>query len=493
MGVYKLIGHPFVKHFIFDSRELMRSKIVKGVLCLFMILLFPFAALSQGTDGRLRVDTLSIKERISLRTNLVDWTALIPNIGIEFDVKNVNWNRWTAGLHLRGNWETSHTFKPGLVYNLMGVRAEFRNYWRTREIDDNKVQAHTRFIDKAFSCRRRNVKHPDFIYYRGLYVSYNNFSIKLIGDGYQGSAMTVGVTYGIVKPLYVFRNGSSLDLEMGISAGFSYAKYDRYRHDRESDCYPVTEQVGWSLVKHPVISDLRFGFVYRLGKYPVTKRYHWRYDCDSVYRERMDSIRTAMETERMNQQNLDSLVSIVRAEFQVQYDSILKVKKAASDSLRRVKAAQEAADVKLLKEAKLREKKEAAAAKAAEKEAAKAAKKNKKDKPAETPNEEQPTEAVTPPTESPTPTEEPKETPTSDEASTPPEEAPTEGTSPTEAPSEEAAKPEETPAEEAAKPEETPSEEAAKPEEAPSEEAAKPEEAPAAENNEQGKEAENEE
>ncbi len=472
MGVYKLIGHPFVKHFIFDSRELMRSKIVKGVLCLFMIMLFPFAALSQGTDGRLRVDTLSIKERISLRTNLVDWTALIPNIGIEFDVKNVNWNRWTAGLHLRGNWETSHTFKPGLVYNLMGVRAEFRNYWRTREIDDNKVQAHTRFIDKAFSCRRRNVKHPDFIYYRGLYVSYNNFSIKLIGDGYQGSAITAGVTYGIVKPLYVFRNGSSLDLEMGISAGLSYAKYDRYRHDRESNCYPVTEQVGWSLVKHPVISDLRFGFVYRLGKYPVTKRYHWRYDCDSVYRERMDSIRTAMETERMNQQNLDSLVSIVRAEFQVQYDSILKVKKAASDSLRRVKAAQEAADVKLLKEAKLREKKEAAAAKAAEKEAAKAAKKNKKDKPAETPNEEQSIEAVTPPTESPTPTEEPKETPTSDEAST---------------------QSEETPSEEAAKQEEAPAEEAAKSEEAPSEEAAKPEEAPAAENNEQGKEAENEE
>ncbi|MGN1263397.1 MAG: DUF3575 domain-containing protein, partial [Prevotella sp.] len=187
----------------------MRLTLVKGVLCMFMILLFPFEAISQGTDKRLKVDTLSLKERIALRTNMIDWALLTPNIGIEFDIKNTNWNRWTAGLHLRGNWESSHTFKPGLVYNLMGVRAEFRNYWRMRDFEEHKLKEHTRFIDKVFSCRRQNPKHPDLIYYRGLYASYNKFSIKLIGDGYQGSAFTVGATYGIMKPLYVFKNGTS--------------------------------------------------------------------------------------------------------------------------------------------------------------------------------------------------------------------------------------------------------------------------------------------
>lgn len=94
-----------------------------------------------------------------------------------------------------------------------------------------------------------------------------------------------------MKPLYVFKNGNSLDFDLGVSAGLAFASYDKYRHDRESDCYPVTKRSQSGV--HPVVSDLHVGFVYRLGSYPVTKKYRWRYDCDQVYRDRIDSIYAA--------------------------------------------------------------------------------------------------------------------------------------------------------------------------------------------------------
>ncbi|WP_289222034.1 DUF3575 domain-containing protein, partial [Xylanibacter rodentium] len=209
---------------------------LKGLLYLCCLCLMSVTASAQEVTNKSHVDTLSLKERLTFRTNMVDWTMLVPNIGVEFDIRKENWNRWTVGLNFRGNWQTSHTFKPGLVYNIRGVRAEFRNYWRTRQVGE-QYPAHTGKIDRLFSCRRTTVKRPGVVWYRGAYVSYNDFSIKLTQKGYQGQAYTFGFTYGMTKPLYVFNNGSSLDLELGISAGISYARYDEYRHDRESNCY----------------------------------------------------------------------------------------------------------------------------------------------------------------------------------------------------------------------------------------------------------------
>lgn len=428
-------------------------------------------AAAQGLDRRLQVDTLSMAERLSLRTNALDWILLTPNVGVEFDVRNTNWNRWAVGVNVRGNWQTKHTFKPGLVYNIAGARVEFRNYWRPRQIGDKNINRHHSFIDKAFSCRRTQVKHPDLLYYRGLYASYNQFSIKIIGDGYQGSAFTLGFTYGVVKPLYAFGNGNSLDLEFGVSAGLAMAKYNRYAHDRGTDCYPVTETVGMSLVKHPVLSDLHVGFVYRFGRYPVTGKYRWRYDCDPVFQARIDSIYMAEENARIERQTIDSVVTMIRADFKHDYDSIMAVKKVKADSLNRIKSAQAAEALKNKKAAAELERRNKEAAKAE----AKAAKKGKK---AKTPADSTATPNV-PPVETTVPTEE-NATPT-EETPAPTEEnaAPTEETpAPTEetpAPTEENTTPTEentTPTEENVAPtEETTAEETPAPtEEAPTEE-----------------------
>lgn len=346
---------------------------LKGLLYLCCLCLMSVTASAQEVTNKSHVDTLSLKERLTFRTNMVDWTMLVPNIGVEFDIRKENWNRWTVGLNFRGNWQTSHTFKPGLVYNIRGVRAEFRNYWRTRQVGE-QYPAHTGKIDRLFSCRRTTVKRPGVVWYRGAYVSYNDFSIKLTQKGYQGQAYTFGFTYGMTKPLYVFNNGSSLDLELGISAGISYARYDEYRHDRESNCYPVTKTGDPKVVLPPTVSDLRVGFVYRIGKYPLAKKYHWRYDVDEVYRELQQAIADSLDNVRRDNKLIDSLTNDARNTFWHVYDSVYTIKKHESDSLNAVKMKQDALDKQKQAEAKERERKAKADAKAAEKQAKTAAK-----------------------------------------------------------------------------------------------------------------------
>lgn len=333
---------------------------------------FSLSVAAQGVDKSMRVDTLSLAERLSFHTNMVDWTLLIPNAGIEFDVHSTNWNRWAVGLDVRYNWQTSHTFKSGLVYNIMGARFYFRNYWRTRQTEPRdeenkfdktyKIYPHTRFLDRVFSCRRNRVRHPGLLFYRGAYLSYNKFSIKLLGsEGYQGSAVTAGFTYGIVKPLYVFKNGNSLDVDLGVSAGLALASYDKYRHDRENDCYPVTKRAQSGIF--PVVSDLHVGFIYRLGRYPVTKKYRWRYDCDQIYKDRIDSIYSAKMSAAEKRYTEDTIMVSVSKDFWHCYDSIIAVKKIETDSLNRVKDAAAAKAHKAKKERERQARLDAKAAK----------------------------------------------------------------------------------------------------------------------------------
>lgn len=285
---------------------------------------------AQVMDRRMMVDTLSTAERISVRANMADWLLLTPNIGVEYDLRGTNWNRWTVGLNVRGNWQTKHTYKPGMVYNIAEARVELKQYYRLRTTD-SRTEQHTSFIDKVFSARRKHVKHPSTTYYKGAYAAMTNFSVKTGSEGRQGSALSAGLLLGMVKPLYVFSNGNSLDLEMAVAAGLAYARYDKFRHDRESDCYPVTQKKDWHIVPHPVLSELRVGFAYRFGKYPVTKKYRWRYDCDQTYRNIVDSISLVKETDRRNRHTEDSLRTIMEREFKAVYDSAAAANKRIAE------------------------------------------------------------------------------------------------------------------------------------------------------------------
>ena len=402
-------------------------------------MLFPQISRAQIFESKTGVDTLTFAERISLRTNAVDWTLLTPNLGVEFDVKSTNWNRWAVGLTLKTKWNTPATFKNRVFYNITEVRADFRNYWRTRQIN-NKVPAHTGFIDRLFSCRRRVVKHPKTTYYRGAYMSFSDFSIKFGREGHQGKALSAGITYGIIKPLYAFRTGNTLDLDLGFDAGFVAVNSEKFIYNRADNCYTRTKQGSWKVVPFPMPTAARVGFVYRFGSYPITKKYRWRYDADAQYQYRIDSIANQRVVDAINQHNRDSVESVIYKEFWQVYDSVAVVNSAKADSMRIVNA-------KLKAEADRQKAVEAQK----EKERLKAEKKNKGKKAEEKPESTDGAEATEPnATKEPTGEQTPVEG-----------EAPTEGGTPTEeqhTPAEsEAPAEEQTPAESAE--EQTPAEE----------------------------------
>lgn len=304
---------------------------------LLIAVLFPQIGKAQIFESKTGVDTLTFAERISLRTNAVDWTLLTPNLGVEFDVKSTNWNRWAVGLTLKTKWNTPATFKNRVFYNITEVRADFRNYWRTRQIN-NKVPAHTGFIDRLFSCRRRVVKHPKTTYYRGAYMSFSDFSIKFGREGHQGKALSAGITYGIIKPLYAFRTGNTLDLDLGFDAGFVAVNSEKFIYNRADNCYTRTKQGSWKVVPFPMPTAARVGFVYRFGSYPITKKYRWRYDADAQYQYRIDSIANQRVVDAINKHNRDSVESVIYKEFWQVYDSVAVVNSAKADSMRIVNA-----------------------------------------------------------------------------------------------------------------------------------------------------------
>lgn len=379
--------------------------------------LFPQIGNAQIFESKTGVDTLTFAERISLRTNAVDWTLLTPNLGVEFDVKSTNWNRWAVGLTLKTKWNTPATFKNRVFYNITEVRADFRSYWRTRQIN-NKVPAHTGFIDRLFSCRRRVVKHPKTTYYRGAYMSFSDFSIKFGREGHQGKALSAGITYGIIKPLYAFRTGNTLDLDLGFDAGFVAVNSEKFIYNRADNCYTRTKQGSWKVVPFPMPTAARVGFVYRFGSYPITKKYRWRYDADAQYQYRIDSIANQRVVDAINKHNRDSVESVIYKEFWQVYDSVAVVNSAKADSMRIVNAKLKAeADRKQAEADRLK-----AVEAQKEKERLKAEKKNKGKKAEEKPEPTEGAEATEPngttePTGEQTPVE---------------GEAPTEGGTPTE-------------------------------------------------------------
>lgn len=371
----------------------MTKTIKNWLYAIFLIIavLFPQIGKAQIFESKTGVDTLTFAERISLRTNAVDWTLLTPNLGVEFDVKSTNWNRWAVGLTLKTKWNTPATFKNRVFYNITEVRADFRNYWRTRQIN-NKVPAHTGFIDRLFSCRRRVVKHPKTTYYRGAYMSFSDFSIKFGREGHQGKALSAGITYGIIKPLYAFRTGNTLDLDLGFDAGFVAVNSEKFIYNRADNCYTRTKQGSWKVVPFPMPTAARVGFVYRFGSYPITKKYRWRYDADAQYQYRIDSIANQRVVDAINKHNRDSVESVIYKEFWQVYDSAAVVNSAKADSMRIVNAKLKAeADRKQAEADRLK-----AVEAQKEKERLKAEKKNKDKKAEEKPEPTEGAEATEP-------------------------------------------------------------------------------------------------
>ena len=282
-------------------------------------------------DGH-HVDTLSLLERVSLHTNAVDWVIGIPNLAVEFDVKARNYNRWSFMAGVRYRPAMKNTFVMPAVFNIFEVSLEGRGYWRERQATPTGIFRHHRmWYEKILSCRAMLPSHPTWVFYRGGYVTYTKYSFLLKDaiNGKQGQAIQAGFTWGFEKPLYQFSDGNSLDLDCGISGGFCMHKTDKYDIDQDNNAYGVTERAEkWKFNPYPVLKDIHVSFVYRFGKYPIQKRYRWRYDADIQYRTVMDSLYSDAESRALQKYIADSIYSVVYLDFRHVYDSVLAVRTA---------------------------------------------------------------------------------------------------------------------------------------------------------------------
>ena len=270
-------------------KVLIKTVNFKGLkYCVLLMMLVSsscvFAQKKMADDHKL--DSLTFSDRISFRTNGFDWMMLLANVGIEYDLGRYNWSRNAIGLNVRANWNTKHTYNPGLVYNLMEVRAEFRNYWHTRKTT-NDLGPHRHTYEKILSGRRRRPKHPRTTWYRGGYFAYDDYSFLFGKEGVQGTAYTLGFQYGVIRPLYIFPSGKSVDLDFGFSAGFCLTDYEKFSHDSQTASYIKGENMGLKFVPFPVLTEARVGLVYRVGKANVYTKYRWRYDVDLKYQEKV--------------------------------------------------------------------------------------------------------------------------------------------------------------------------------------------------------------
>lgn len=299
------------------------------VLSLSLMLLPLHKVEAQWKPAEKHLDTLSVSDRLSVRTNGTDWLIMVPNVGVELDLGKLNYNRLTAALNLRWKWGTGHTFVPKMVYNVFEVKGEVRSYWRTRQVtaEDGVFPPHKHIWDKLMSLRRREPKHPITTFYRGVWLSYATYSFDFEAIrkyGRQGSAVMGGVLYGIQRPLYRYRNGRSIDLDLGVSIGAALVKYDTYKRDVDNNRYRKVSKnpIGWKVL--PVVNELRAGLVYRLGKTQGYDKYNYRYDVELAYRAAVEQAAHEKYTIKINQEDAARRFQAVYDIYQQKLDSVLQ-------------------------------------------------------------------------------------------------------------------------------------------------------------------------
>lgn len=316
---------------MYHIHEIIFSRIIKGIsLTLFLMFFLAIQdASAQVVDNSRRVDTLSLAERISVRTNLVDWVLTVPNVGVEFDLGKYNWNRYAINANIRWRPRTSGTYVHSTIFNLFEATIEGRMYWRERRAEPTGyLKRHDHWWDKLMSCRNMSPSHPKWVFYRGVYASYSDYAFLFgANEGRQGQAFQAGITWGFVKPFVFFQSGNSIDMEFGASVGACITKYDRFRKNAEDNCLEKTGAEGWQMVRYPMVRELHAALVYRFGNYNMLKKYRWRYDVDMPFREKTDSIWHARWLAREQKFIKDSIYNVVAFDFKQLYDSCVDVRR----------------------------------------------------------------------------------------------------------------------------------------------------------------------
>lgn len=240
-------------------------------LYLSILLLLSSISFAAQSPEEVKSDTLKFKDRLGFHTNTLGWLLLTPNVGVEYDIVRSDYKKVSLLLHGRFNGASNQDFSSRYVYNIAGLKAELRWYFRMRERqpwEKDLISSTEGFFRRLFARRRlltsRENPRRYRAYYVGPYAGYDKFTLKYNSLGRQGNMMNFGVSLGYTTPLYIYANGTGIDLELGASIGAMYLGYDKFGYNEEDHCYVDRGEHKGALVPYPVISDLRLSLVYRM-------------------------------------------------------------------------------------------------------------------------------------------------------------------------------------------------------------------------------------
>lgn len=201
------------------------------------------------------------KDKLSFSTNAVNWLLMVPNIRVELALTNPTYKPCYA-LSLQAQWNGKTSVNPNRMfqYRINDYRIELRRYTRPSTVlpvsknDDEK--------------RLKKQRVPKFwrAYYVGLYAEYGEYNV-IVKKGAVGNLISAGLTSGWQVPLYAGKNGSGIDLDLGLSVGAVALKFDKYHQvnglTQRDNSY--TKYNDYKFLPYPVVTEIRVGFVYRFN------------------------------------------------------------------------------------------------------------------------------------------------------------------------------------------------------------------------------------
>lgn len=260
---------------------------------------------------------------ISFKTNALEWLLTIPNFSLEFDLApqdtlNRVASRMSLTLTGKYNWNTSHTYSivtgdsqvsyghaPPMVFNLWEARAEYRYYWRYVKDPNVWIDGHgnrTRpglknWLKHEMMSVSREEPNEKLAWYMGLYASYGDYAFKFTKTGYQGQGAGLGLTFGVVRPLYQYRK-FDIDFELGFSLGGLFClNYETFGHNPEHYYYYLISHQDYKMLPFPVISEIRVSFAFRTKS--VKDKYLKETEREKNYRKRRGDAIFELQTRSM--------------------------------------------------------------------------------------------------------------------------------------------------------------------------------------------------
>ena len=194
-----------------------------------IILLFSGITYAQPTttsDAQITSDTLSRREFLSVKTNLLFYGIYmpgynrwcpIPNIAVEYYPKQ---GHFTFGASFDMPWWQDYNAHK--YFQVRNYQLETRYY-----LKGNKVTNHD-------TNKSNKLNKPNYagVYLQG-YLNGGIFGICFDADrGWVGEGLGVGIGTGYVMPLF---GNSHWRLDLGLQAGFFRCKYDPYRYGNPVD------------------------------------------------------------------------------------------------------------------------------------------------------------------------------------------------------------------------------------------------------------------